>query len=512
MNQKKKEKIPLHPIMTFIIYIGIIIVISGIFRLFGLGQEIYKINATTFEYSQNLVSVESLLNLSGIKYIFSSTVSNFMNFAPLSSFIIILIGFGVMEKSGFLKTAVVNTTKKLKKNTVTFVIVLVSVLASLMGDISYIVMLPLSASVFKYGKRNPLIGLIASFAGLTCGQGLSIIFTSVDSSLLSETLLAAKVVDGSYRLATISSIFIMTIAVIAISFAITWITEKYIVNKLGKYKANEEEEEATLTSRREMRGLIFAVGAGVIYILILLYNIIPRLPFSGALLDNSQIFFIDKLFSYDSFFSNGFVFVITIFFIILGFFYGIGARTIKNNKDFVDTLGHSLDGTGKTIVLIFFASLLISIFKKTNIGNVFVATLAHIMSFVHFQGLPLIILLFIITALATFLVPTSITKWSILAPVVVPIFMNAGITPEFTQVIFRFGECITMGITPFMAYFVIYLAMLNKYNDKENSISLIQAIRYQIPYSFLTFLILLGLLVLWYIVGLPLGINGVTVL
>ena len=90
--------------------------------------------------------------------------------------------------------------------------------------------------------------------------------------------------------------------------------------------------------------------------------------------------------------------------------------------------------------------------------------------------------------------------------------MNAGISPEFSQVIFRFGESSVMGLTPLMAYFVIYLAMLNKYNDKESSIPLGEAIRYQIPYSILTFLILLTIIILWYIIGLPLGINGAIVL
>ncbi len=508
MKQKIKEKLTLHPIMTYLMLVAFIIVLSGFLSLLGIGSITYKINTTTLEYSQDVLNVKSLFNLTGIRTIFSTTVSNFMNFAPLSSYIIILIGFGVMEKSGFLKTVVALITKKMKRNTVTFLVVLASVISSLMGDLSYIVMLPLSALIFKYGKRNPKLGLIASFAGLTCGSGLSIVFTSVDSSLLTETLLAARVIDASYRLATISSIFIMSVAVVLISLGITWITEKYVANKLGKYTLKEEDKEEKLITRKEIRGLIFAFGAVILYFLIFLYNVIPGLPFSGALLDNTQGFYIDKLFSYNSFFSNGFVFVVTIFFVILGLFYGIGARTIKNHRDFVDTLGHSLDGTGKTLVLIFFASLLISLFKETNIGSIIVAGIANLMGDLNFQGIPLVITLFVFSALVTLVVPTSVTKWSILAPVVVPVIMNAGISPEFTQVIFRFGESSMMGITPLMAYFVIYLAMLNDYNDKDNAVGFVEAIRYQIPYSALTFVVLLGLLILWYIIGFPLGING----
>ncbi len=509
--KKAKEKLKLHPIMTFLIYTAVVIIISGILYLLGVGEVTYKINKTSLEYSQELVNVTSLLNLSGIKYIFSSTVSNFMNFAPLSSFIILLIGYGVMEKSGFLKTFITTITKKLKRNTVTFLLVLVSIISSIFGDLSYIVLLPIGATIFKYGKRNPKLGILATFAGLTCGQGISFIFTSVDSSLLSETLLASKVIDSSYTLATISSVLIMGVAVIVLALAISWVTEKYVAEKLGKYQVSEEEKEETIIEKRQVRGLLFAFFAATLYVLVFLYNIIPGLPFSGALLDNTQTFFIDKLFSYNSFFSNGFIFIVTMFFIILGLFYGIGAKTIKNHRDFVDTLGHSLDGIGNTLILIFFASLFISVFKQTNIGTIVVASCAKLISNVPFSGLPLIILLFLVSIVTTIFVPTSITKWSILAPVVVPIFMNAGITPEFAQVIFRFGESVSMGLTPFMAYFVVYLAILNKYNE-DKSVGIIEAIKYQLPYSVITFLILLTLIIIWYVIGMPLGINGSTVL
>lgn len=509
---KEKTKMTLHPVMSFLILSGITILLSGLLYLLEFQQTVYTINATTLEYSTELVEITNVFSLEGLKYIFSSTVSNFVNFAPLSSLIIILIGFGVMEKSGFLKTAITFLTKKMKKNTVTFILVFMSVIASVMGEISYIIILPLSAAIFKYGKRNPALGLIAAFAGLTCGSGISFIFTSIDSSLLSQSLLAARVLDINYRMASISAIFIMAVAVVLLSFIITWITENVIAKRLNNVVNEDEENEDKLLTRRELRGLLFALFAASLYVIIILYNIIPGLPFSGNLLDNTQILYIDKLFSYNSFFSNGFVFVVSMFFLLLGLFYGLGARTIKNNKDFVDALGHSLDGIGKTLVIILAASLFISIFKYSNIGTVIVAHLTSLFRNINFQGLPLVILLFVVSAIATIFIPTSITKWSIIAPTVVPVFMNAGITPEFAQVIFRFGEGITMGLTPIMAYFVIYLAILDKNNPEEKPISLWQGIKFQVPYAVATAIVLLVLIVLWYIIGLPLGINGSTVL
>ena len=112
---KAKDKMNLHPVMTFLILTGVVMILSGVLNLLELQQVVYKVNPTTLEYSTEIASVTNVFSLTGLKYIFSSTVSNFVNFAPLSSLIIILIGFGVMEKSGFLKTAVTFLTKKMKK-------------------------------------------------------------------------------------------------------------------------------------------------------------------------------------------------------------------------------------------------------------------------------------------------------------------------------------------------------------------------------------------------------------
>jgi aminobenzoyl-glutamate transport protein len=508
-RSKFHEKMTLHPIMTLIILCGIAILLSGILSFIGAQATYNKVDANLLEYTPTTIQVNNLFSLSGLKYIFTNTVLNFVSFTPLSSLIIILIGFGIMEKSGFLKTAITLLTKRVKKKTVTFVIVLLSILLSLVGDLSYVVMIPLAAMIFMYGKRNPAIGIIAAFAGLTCGSGLSIFFTSIDSTLLSQTLLGARTLDISYNLSTFSFCYIMTVAIILIALLITRIVEEYTAKKLAKYEFETKEEEVEeKIDRKEYRGLIFALGAGFIYLLIFIYNIIPGLPFSGKLLDYSQTFYIDKLFSYNSFFSNGFVFIVTMLFVIWGFFYGIGAKTIKNNKDFSDALGHSLDGTGKTLVLIFFAATFISIFKQTNIGPYIVANFANLISSGHFTGITLIIILFLISAISTIFLPSSITKWSILAGVVVPVCMNAGITPEFSQVIFRFGESMTIGLTPMLAYFVIYLAYLEKYNQKSRPLSLFETLKYQLPYSLLTGLVLIIIIIIWYVIGLPIGYGG----
>ena len=511
MKKRKmiKRNIKIHPVMTFIILILIVIIISFILSLFNTSSTYYAISNLNNDYVSTTESVNSLLNLRGVKYIFSNTVSNFANFTVLSHLIIVLLGIGVMEYSGFLKTAVGFLTKKAKKNTTTFVIVLICILASIVDNLPFIAFIPLSALIFKYGKRNPGIGIVASFASLTCGYGISLFFTGVDSSLAKITSSAAGVLFPNYTINEFSMLFIMIVAIIILAIAITLITENIIARKFPKYEFEESEilVDEKLT-KSESKGLLLATIGSIIYLVIFIYNIIPGLPLSGNFLNYSEALYIDKLFGTDSFFASGFVFIITILFVIWGLLYGIGAKTINNNRQFVEGLGYSLNGIGKTLVFIFASATFISIFKQSNIGSVVVASLSNLISNSHFSGLPLIILLFLASAIATFFVPSTTAKWNIMASGVVPTFLNVGISGEFTQLIFRFGECACLGLTPLFAYYIVYLAYLEKYCQNDTEISLIQASKYQLPYSLITMGLLLALIIIWYVISIPLGISG----
>ena len=99
-----REKILLHPMMSFLFLTGAVILLSGILDLFDVSVTYNSINPKTGSYEATLVTVESLLSLSGIKYIFSHTVANFVSYAPLSMLLIALLGIGIMDKSGFLDT------------------------------------------------------------------------------------------------------------------------------------------------------------------------------------------------------------------------------------------------------------------------------------------------------------------------------------------------------------------------------------------------------------------------
>lgn len=164
------------------------------------------------------------------------------------------------------------------------------------------------------------------------------------------------------------------------------------------------------------------------------------------------------------------------------------------------------------LVMIFFASALISIFKFTNIGNVIVAWFSNIIGNSGFTGLPLIILLFILSAISSLVLPGSTTKWMIMSSSIVPKFMSSGISPEFAQLIFRLGESVTMNLTPLLAYFVVYLALLEKYNQSNDNIKVTESIKYQMSYSLVLGCAFIAIIILWYIIGMPLGVGSYPIL
>ena len=176
--KRKYQKVMLHPIMTFCLLILVTIVLSGILSLFNASATYNRVS-NTGTYVKELVHVENLFSLRGLKYIFSNAVSSFASFTPLSMLIITLIGFGVMDKSGFLDSFFYVLTKRVSKKVVTFTLSLICILASIGGDLSYIVLIPLAALLFKYGKRHPKAGIICAFASLSCGIGINIFMNSI---------------------------------------------------------------------------------------------------------------------------------------------------------------------------------------------------------------------------------------------------------------------------------------------------------------------------------------------
>ena len=159
------------------------------------------------------------------------------------------------------------------------------------------------------------------------------------------------------------------------------------------------------------------------------------------------------------------------------------------------------------LVLIFFASLFINVFEQSNIGQVITAFASNIIGGLQFTGIGLIIITILVVALANILCPSPLVKWSILSATVVPLLMNASISPEFGQVVFSAADSMTNGLTPLFTYFIVYIAFLDKYN-KNDMATIVGGLKYMVPYSIYSTIAWIVVIIAWYMIGLPIGIGS----
>ena len=234
--------------------------------------------------------------------------------------------------------------------------------------------------------------------------------------------------------------------------------------------------------------------------------LIPNLPYSGMLLDMNEKTYLNQIFGDNSYFQSGFTYLVTLLLVITGIAYGIGAKTIKSDKALIEEIGQKFSKTAYIFVLIFVVSQFVAIFRRTNIGTIITAWLANLLEYLEFSGIPLIIVTLLLIALANIFLTSPATKWMIFAPVVVPMFMQANISPQFAQIVMRVGNSMTNGYTPILASFVIYIGYLNIYNlNKKKPITIRKSLRMITPYFLLISAAWILIVVGWYITGLPIG-------
>lgn len=520
-RRKKLKKFAFHPITTFILLILAVMVISSVLSLLELQVTYSRINSS-MELENVLVVVEGLFNFDGFKFIISEAAKNFVSFTPLSTLLIGLIGLSVAHATGLIDTFIKRGTLGINNKTITFVLIFIATISSIINDVGYVILIPLSALIFLANGRNPLLGITASFCGVAFGYGATLFAGSTEINLVPITSQAALLIDGTFHVEMLSNLIAIIISSIVVSIVGTLVVEEIIVKKIGKYRTTDEdvnsetkeiklelvemEEQKRLEiETREKKGLKNAFIAFMVIILLFIYMIIPNLPGSGLLLDMNESAYINQLFGENSYLQDGFTFLVSILFLVTGIAYALGAKTIKNDKELIEKASVYLKDVGYLVVLVFFASQFIAVFKKTNIGTVIVALIANLIKGISFTGLPLIITILLLIAFCSFFVTTPSAKWSILAPVFVPLMMQANLSPQFAQFIFRAGDSMTKGLTPLLAYFVIYLGYLNIYNTENEPITIKKALSFISPYCLIISITWILIVALMYVVGLPIG-------
>lgn len=474
---------------------------STLFAIFAL----LTVIASAVAYSFNLqaihpvtgevIKVVNLLSENGLKRILLEMVKNFTNFAPLGIVLVALLGLGIAEGSGLINAVIRIFVLSSPKSLLTFIIVFTGVMSNMASTVGYVLLIPLAGVVFLAVKRHPIVGMAAAYAGISGGYSANLFIGTVDPLLAGLSQEAARIIDPQYLVSPTSNYYFMFVSTFLISISGTWVTEKIVEPRLGKYTGNVTPEKIEPLSAEEKRGLKFTLITFVVLLSIILIGIYPvdgilRGEDNGIL--NSPLI----------------VGVVSLLFIVaalLGIAYGIGSRKFKNDNDVIKSMDSSMKSVSTYLVLVFFASQFVSYFNWTNLGLIIAIEGANFLSHLGVGLIPLIIMFIILSGIINLFMGSASAKWALMAPIFVPMFMLLGYSPELTQAGFRIGDSVTNVISPMMSFFALIIVYFQKYDEKAGIGTIVSTM---LSYSIVFFVLWTIMLIIWLFFNLPLGPNS----
>ena len=191
-----------------------------------------------------------------------------------------------------------------------------------------------------------------------------------------------------------------------------------------------------------------------------------------------------------------------ILFLVAGWAYGAAAGTIRNHRELVDMMSESMKDMAYYLVLAFAAAHFVAMFNWSNLGLI---TAVHGASTIENSGLPLALvigLIVLFSGLLNLFVGSASAKWALLAPVLVPMLMLLGISPEGATAAYRVGDSATNIITPLMVYFPLILIFAQRWQPEFGLGSLTAMM---IPYAIWMLITGTVMMMLWIFLGIDLG-------
>lgn len=444
--------------------------------------------------TQETVTVVNLLSHDGIHRILLEMVDNFTGFAPLGIVLVAMLGIGIAEHSGLIHALIRLLVLNSPKHLLTFVVVFTGIISNVASDVGYVLLIPLAGVIFIAVGRHPVAGMAAAFAGVSGGFSANLALGTVDPLLAGLSQEAAQIVDPAYLVNATANYYFMVASTFVIAFAGTFVTDKIVEPRLGPYTGTIDREEHKFDplSKKERRGLLMAFLALMVIVIVTLIGLIPDGGFfrgaDGGFLSSPLI--------------QGVVSMLLITAGAMGLAYGFATGAYKNDGDVVNGMSTSMKTLATYLVLVFFAAQFVAYFKWSNLGIIMAVKGADALMSSNIGLIPLMILFILLSATINMLMGSASAKWAILAPIFIPMFMIMGYSPELSQVVYRIGDSVTNVISPMMSFFALIIAFIQKYEPKAGIGTIIATM---VPYSFAFLVIWIVLLIIWLLLGIPLG-------
>ena len=489
------------PVFLFFYLIGGLIAVSLLAA--GLDWQALHPTALGEDGAPLVIAAESLLSAANIQRLWVEMPATFTHFHPLGYVLVVMLGAGVAERTGLFSTAMRAAVRNASTTWLTPVVALVAMMGNLAADAAYVVLIPLAAVIYYAAGRHPIAGIAASFAGVSGGFSANLLPGQLDALLFGITEEAVEALVPTWD-ANIAGNWYFIAAMVFVAIPVIWyVTDKVIEPRLGGYVPEgdhaedpDADQEITADERKGLRwaGLATLAVIGVWAV----FTLGPGTPL------------IDEAASPEarlSPFYKSLVAGFLVLFLAAGWAYGVATGAVQSHRDIVKMMSGAMEDLAYYLVLAFAAAHFVAMFNWSNLGLI---SAVHGANAIEQMALPtplLLMLIVVFTGVTNLFVGSASAKWALLAPVLVPMLMLVGISPEMTTAAYRVGDGATNIITPLMVYFPLILIFCQRW-QKGFGLGSLAAL--MLPYSFGLLAVGLALVGVWVALDIPLG-PGATV-
>ena len=489
-------KVP-DPVVLFILmYAGLFIATMFIggttFALPGVDP----VTGTATEIKRTVLDMSETVNL---QWIFDNAIiGNYLAYAHglIGILVVAMLGIGTAEGSGLFSVLLKLAGSKVNERVLPYIIVFAGILSNVAADAGYVVLIPLAAALYCAMGRNPLIGVAASFAGVSAGFGANIIPATTTDLLIglpTKDFALSQGVPWVSRLgaplneATMDYFYTCSL-VFVFTFLGGWITNRFIAPKLEKLSWKVPEEmagEKFAVSREEVRDLKWAA----LGLLAAACVVLPLAlgPLKGHFAKNVILF-------------------VSFAFFMAGLFYGVKRGKYRAAQDVVAAMTKQVKDLGYMFVLTFFCFNFLAMLTYSGVGAYITYAGVRAILALKLESSPVLLLVAFILmgSFVNLFVASLSAKWLMLGPIFIPMLyhVNPSLTPEVVCAAYRTADPCTNIVTPVMTYAGVILLFCRRYRPQFTIGDLALMM---MPYAGVFLCVATVVLIVWFRIGIPFG-------
>ncbi len=444
--------------------------------------------------------IQNLLSGAALTQFTSDMVTNFSHFHPVGVVLVAMLGIGVAEHTGFINSAIRALLNVTPQKLLTPMVILVGIVSHSAVDAGYVLVIPLGGVIFYAAGRHPMAGIAAAFAGVSGGFSANFVPSSLDPLLQGLSQEGARLLDPAVTLNPLNNYYFTTASSLVIIGLGWWLTDRVVEPRLKGTAIDGEKEdlpEMHDLEPAERKGLRWSMVALVLGLVLLALTAWPETsPWRNA---------VGEMTKSDAPLMRSIVSLIFFLFLVPGVVYGIVAGTMKSSRDMIEGMTKAMNSMAYYLVIMFFIAQFVYAFGQSNLGVLLALEGAGALQSMGMPAAGTIVGIVLLTGVVNIFIGSASGKWGLLAPIFVPMLMQLGISPDLTQAAYRVGDSSTNIITPLMPYFPLVVVYCQRY-VKGTGIGTLTAM--MLPYSLWFISTWTIFLLLYYMIGLPLGVDA----